>query len=87
MINLQIQFQVLVEQEVAGVGRDASACHDLRSFPEAKEALVLVKNLCDIQRSQSSSTCLHVGLLEIKSYMLSGKLDGENCEFFLFASE
>jgi len=44
IVEVQVHLQMLVCQKVACMSRDASAGHDLRTLPEAKETLILVQN-------------------------------------------
>ena len=62
IVKIQVLLQVLVSQEIACMGWNTATCHDLCSFPESEEALILVEDLCYVDCTQSASTRLHMRL-------------------------
>ena len=62
ILKLKQLPQVLVHEELAGVGRYAPARHDLRALPKAESSLVLVQNAGDLPHLHPLPTRLHVRL-------------------------
>ena len=51
VVHVPISFQVLIDQEIAGMGGDDTASHDIGPFPKPKQSFLLVKDLRDASDS------------------------------------
>ena len=51
VVHVPVFFQMLVNQEIAGMSRHDATSHDIGPFPKPKQSFLLVKDLGDVSDS------------------------------------
>ena len=65
IVVVEVQFEVLVREKIAGVGRNASERHDLRPLPKSEQSLLSVESLNYAPQTQISCAGLDMCLQDV----------------------